>query len=174
MSETTITWCPVAGRARKNLTGQRIGRRVITGPGRNVTGIAGWCWRCDCGREGVGTTQNVRKSPSCGCLQRETATTHGKTLTGTFLSWKSMKARCRNPRVPDYPRYGGRGITVCDRWYESFDAFLADMGDRPDGLTLDRIDNDRGYEPGNCRWATKSDQSRNRRERQRDRSGRYA
>lgn len=74
-----------------------------------------------------------------------------------------MRARCRNPRLREYPLYGGRGITVCDRWARSFPAFLADMGPRPAGTTLDRKDNDGNYEPGNCRWGTRTEQSRNQR-----------
>jgi hypothetical protein len=74
-----------------------------------------------------------------------------------------MKARCTNPKSPKFRYYGGRGITVCDRWSTSFEAFLADMGDRPPGKSIDRINNDGNYEPGNCRWATQSEQVRNRR-----------
>lgn len=80
----------------------------------------------------------------------------------TYLTWKSMIARCSNPRAPDYPRYGGRGIAVCERW-RTFANFLEDMGERPDGLTIDRENNDGDYELLNCRWATRSQQNSNRR-----------
>lgn len=81
--------------------------------------------------------------------------------TPTHNTWKSMIQRCGNPRATDYDLYGGRGITVCEHWRTSYSSFLADMGERPDGMTLDRIDNDGNYEPGNCRWATATVQVRN-------------
>lgn len=89
--------------------------------------------------------------------------THGMTKTKTFKSWESMKQRCNNPNSPDYHRYGGRGVHVCSRWNDSFENFHADMGVRPEGKTLDRIDNSKGYEPNNCRWATATEQQENRR-----------
>ena len=81
----------------------------------------------------------------------------------TYQSWVAMKSRCLNARDAGYPRYGGAGITVCARWRASYAAFLADMGERPPGMTLDRVDGTRGYEPGNCRWATARQQVANRR-----------
>jgi hypothetical protein len=87
---------------------------------------------------------------------------HGLTRTPTYRSWQAAKDRCHNPNNTKYPDYGARGLAMCEAWRGSFEAFLSDMGLRPDGMTLDRIDNTRGYEPGNCRWATPAQQSLNR------------
>lgn len=84
-------------------------------------------------------------------------------ITRTYKSWDSMKQRCNNPNAPDFPNYGGRGIYVCSRWKDSYQNFLSDMGERPEGKSLDRIDNSKGYEPNNCKWSTASEQQRNRR-----------
>ncbi|WP_138110666.1 hypothetical protein [Burkholderia gladioli] len=122
---------------------------------------------CDCGNEKEMSVSNVvlGKSKSCGCLAVKTtgdrARTHGMTGTPEYRTWKSMWARCTNPTLDRYPRYGGRGITVCDRW-ESFEKFYEDMGPRPSlNHSIERDDVDGNYEPGNCRWATKREQSWN-------------
>lgn len=131
--------------------------------------------RCECGTESVVGYQNLTDgmTKSCGCLRVETArqamTKHGATLHGkksrTWFAWIGMRARCAdaNPKGVNYRIYFARGIMVCDRWQNSFENFLADMGDCPNGLTLERKDNYRGYEPGNCVWATRAEQRRNRR-----------
>lgn len=110
-------------------------------------------------------------SRSCGCLNREDKrrvclarnTTHGMSKSPTYDTWQNMIARCHNPAATAYYKYGAKGVTVCDRWRESFEAFLADVGVRPGrAYTIDRIDNARGYEPGNCRWVTMKAQQNNR------------
>jgi hypothetical protein len=127
--------------------------------------------RCECGQIVTVRTSSVRSglTVSCGCAQREAAArsgrnsaTHGMEGTPTYKAWSAMKERCLNPSHAFYRHYGGRGIAVCDKWLK-FENFLEDMGERVDGLTLDRIDNNGDYEPGNVRWATWSDQNCNRR-----------
>lgn len=125
--------------------------------------------RCDCGNIRHVQPAKLRsgKHLSCGCmngeLSRHRFTKHGRSGTPEYSSWKSMHERCYNPKNRAYHRYGGRGIEVCPQWHglEGLQQFLSDMGDRPQGTTIDRINNDRGYWPDNCRWATPKEQSAN-------------
>jgi hypothetical protein len=123
---------------------------------------------CECGRRATIPAPCLRdgRSQSCGCLMREVnrqrATRHGYVGTRTYRIWQQMKTRCLNPNHWGYVWYGAKGITVCSRWAEDFAAFLADMGECPPDMSLDRIDGDRGYEPGNCRWASRTTQNNNR------------
>lgn len=129
--------------------------------------------RCACGVERLVQIQILKSGQSrhCGCRQAiindANHLRHGDTRRGRTAvehrTWSKMIARCENPNDPDYADYGGRGIVVCERWREDYVAFLADMGRRPAGHSIDRIDVDGNYEPGNCRWATKAVQARNKR-----------
>lgn len=162
-----------------DISGQRVGRLTIV---KEVAPIISggqerraYVCRCDCGNEKVMRQDVIRcgDAVSCGCYMGESVAErkrkHGhatpRKVTPTYRSWRSMGSRCYNPKDTSYRYYGGRGITVCKRWQgeHGFENFLADMGERPKGRSLDRRDVNGNYEPDNCRWATPKEQGENKR-----------
>lgn len=154
-----------------DLTGEVFGRLTVVEYAHTSEKYY-WVCRCECGKQTLVYSSNLLsgRTQSCGCLgsesSRERFTTHGHSIGGeqtpTYKTWAHMLGRCENPGDHAYARYGGRGIRVCTEWHE-FENFLRDMGEKPEGLTLDRIDNDSDYYLKNCHWATYTEQNRNRR-----------
>lgn len=166
----------LVGHRFKDISGQVFGRLTILGPcGYTTEGQAKWTCRCQCGKVAEIRGARLRNggTKSCGCLSVEKviarSTKHNLAHRGEVIPeyrvWNTMKLRCNNPNIEEYPRYGGRGIVVCERWSESFAAFIEDIGRRPSSRhSIDRINTNGNYEPGNCRWALPSVQQNNRRD----------
>ena len=168
----------------KDLTGRVFERLTVIAYAGRRNGKSAWkCW-CECGKSKTVTAHNLTRGyhKSCGCLRWELLRRRKRPQRAvriapappsppprpaapskTFISWRAMRVRCNASSGRMWRLYGERGIRVCDRWNASFQNFVADMGERPEGKTLDRIDNDLGYEPSNCRWATPKEQRANQR-----------
>lgn len=150
-----------------DLTGRSFGLLTVLSLAPTGDRKRHWICLCGCSRETVVSGANLRSgnTRSCGCVRSqksgERRRSHGRTRTPEYRAWSQLIQRCTNPKNPRYSTYGARGISVCKRWLQ-FAHFLEDMGARPAAdLSIDRVDNDRGYEPGNCRWATRSQQAQN-------------
>lgn len=157
-------------RATVDFTGQRFTRWTVLSFARTAKQGVVWRCQCDCGVEREVNAKSLRNgsSKSCGCFSvdvlRARSTTHGMSNSSEFGIWTDILTRCTNPNREVYADYGGRGITVCERWKDSFENFYADMGPRPSKKhSVDRRNNDLGYSPDNCCWATMREQTRNKR-----------
>ena len=153
----------------KDLTGQRFGRLTVVSRAEKLSKAIRWNCICDCGASCIVQANHLTRGDikSCGCLNTEKRFTHGLSHTRIYRVWRNIKDRCLNPNVKSYKNYGGRGITICDEWRDDFATFydyvskLEHFGE--EGYSLDRIDNYKGYEPGNLRYADFTTQNRNQR-----------
>jgi hypothetical protein len=149
-----------------NLTGNKYNRLTVIAYSHKDSKHK-WLCQCDCGKQIITASCKLKSghTSSCGCAITDMLiarnTKHGMAHTSEYEIWQDMRKRCQNPKHKYYEYYGGKGISVCERW-QNFENFYADMGKRPDNLTIDRIDSNGNYEPGNCKWSTRLEQSRNR------------
>ena len=149
-----------------NLTGHTYGRLTVLSYADKKGTKHRWNCQCECGGVAITASSNLRTghTKSCGCAVKEVMTTHGMYDSPEYKAYMGMKERCCSKGSQRYASYGGRGISICGRWLESFDKFFADMGERPTSdHSIDRINNDGNYMPNNCKWSTRSEQARNKR-----------
>ncbi len=143
--------------SRRKLLGKRFGRLVVIDYDEKIR-----ICRCDCGKIHHVHVANLKATQSCGCYAREQATKHGQHNSPEYRTWIGMKGRCHNPNHPSFKHYGARGLAVCTEWRNSFETFIQDVGPRPSPKhSVDRVDNQKGYVPGNVRWATQREQMNN-------------
>ena len=155
-----------------DLLGRKFGRLTVISRAESKGGKAYWNCQCDCGKETVvyGSYLRTGHTKSCGCYNEDKKIKHKMYGTPEYRSWNHMLQRCNNKNSHKYSDYGGRGIVVCEKWL-AFENFFADMGQRPHGKTLERIDVNGNYEPSNCKWATATEQQRNQRIQRNNSSG---
>ena len=155
------------------MIGKRFGRLLVIEESKvNRHGAVMWLCKCDCGMNKIIRGAHLRNGgiKSCGCFSQEKATKHGMYGTPVYVVWGHMLQRCTNPKDKEYKNYGGRGITICRSWFD-FVKFYADMGEKPKGLSIERRNNELGYNKKNCYWATPTMQSRNRRKNIQNKTG---
>lgn len=169
LTSGSIKSCGCLKRDKMSLKGKRFSRVIVLERVNKIGKNSRWVCLCDCGKEFITSRPSLvqGKTISCGCygrkLRREISITHNKTNSRVYRAWACMKSRCLNKNCTGYKDYGGRGITICDRWINSFENFYYDMGDCLKGMSLERKNVNLGYSPKNCKWIPISDQGKNKR-----------